>query len=201
MMTTKNSIYPNNLIKDIGLQDKISMPLSDDVIMGIEYAINQLPENRRWFICQRYILKRTLSEIASEKGISSQAVRQQVVKALRPLKSRYSDYIVNGYNNQREKEVEKILEVNEELMTERALYTNSSRGDINPEDILVDKMFEYGVVSLRTRNVLLREGINLLDDLMFFSIEDIRRFRGLGVKSLEEILALQERYNFKFDEH
>lgn len=53
-------------------------------------------------------------------------------------------------------------------------------------------------ISVRTYNILVRNGIENVDDLAKISSEEIMKWINLGRRSLEEVLQLMKKYNISF---
>lgn len=55
-------------------------------------------------------------------------------------------------------------------------------------------------ISVRAYNILVRNGIENVEDLSKISSEEIMRWSNLGRRSLEEVLQLMKKYNVSFAE-
>ncbi len=62
------------------------------------------------------------------------------------------------------------------------------------------KILDDDGITVRAANVLLRNGIENIEDLSNISSEDIMKWSNLGRKTLEEILQIMKKYNISFSE-
>ena len=94
--------YPENLITDIGLEavcgsDKY-VPLNDDQLKGLEYALQQLRPREQEVLKARYENQGTLQVVGEHFGFSRERARQIVMKGLRKLRNPLRlDFIRDGY--------------------------------------------------------------------------------------------------------
>lgn len=66
----------------------------------------------------------------------------------------------------------------------------------NEESLLIDSIHEFDI-SVRSFNILVRNNIKTIDDLMGISTEDLMGFRDMGRKALEEIEAIRNQIRLK----
>jgi len=69
--------------------------------------------------------------------------------------------------------------------------------EVNQEEIKV-LISELGLTT-RLNNALLNTGITNLSDLSKYSKDEVINFRGMGKKSLTELIEVMEKYNIKFE--
>ena len=62
------------------------------------------------------------------------------------------------------------------------------------------KVLDDDRITVRTANILLRNGIENIEDLSNISSEDIMKWHNLGRKTLEEILQIMKKYNISFSD-
>lgn len=176
MRKIKDSTFPENILEEVGInkvsEKKIDYSrLTDDQVKGLLYAISQMKQRDSLILLCRYEDKMTYKEIGERFCITSERVQQLVAKGLRKLRHplRYS-YIIWGYDTYNEmlSEMQRQLAA---LKREEAEKTTS--GDILQADVSVLQL------TIRTWNILNRNGIHTVDELIKILTEDQD---GLGIR-------------------
>ena len=175
-----------------------------DIVANIDnnwdYVCNTLTPREAVFITLHYKNNKTYKEIAKEHGITTERVRQIILKGLRSIthpsrirliaipKEKLNAY--KTFNDQIDEELARLKRELHQIKTDGVNYITvvTKATDIEELDF-----------STRTYNALKRAKINTLDDLISHTAEELSRIRNLGRKSLKEIfLKLYERgYSFK----
>ena len=183
--------WPENLITEIGLdrvfpETGVYAPLTEDQMEGMSFAIEELRENERVMLKQRYEEHMTLRAIGAVMDLSPERIRQICAKGVRKLKHPTRlKYIKDGYVGTQLKEQEQ----------KKNLKVSGNREE------QVSALKEFRVtdcgLSVRSGNCLSRAGLETLGSAVEFMDSDPLRFimiRNLGQRSLNEILDKLESY-------
>lgn len=182
--------YPYNLLVTLFHGDEADK-LSDDSDIALEYVINEtLTEREALFLRMRYKEGMTYAEIAEENGVSKGMTQQILFKAVHKLKHFAKlKYIRMGMHRL----VEHIKE------TERALcefrYKDKEQ-QIDPPDYYKADIAVLDL-TVRTYNVLRKEGFLTIGDILEAAPERIVGIRAMGRKSTEELIDSLDENGFK----
>lgn len=157
----------------------------------------------------------TLNEIAKQKGVTRERIRQLVAKAMHKIRVRYVLLPQElELKEQRERLEADLRALNEyrgqlvQLFKEKGVYTQEMEIEFGKvtsktrQDVLkaeLEEPIEELNLSIRSANCLRRAGIDTIADLVSHSYDEMRTVRNLGKKSLKEIEGkLKERgYAFR----
>ena len=181
MRNIKDSTFPENILEEIGInkvsEKKIDYSrLTDDQVNGLLYAISQMKRRDSIILLCRYEDKMTYKEIGERFSI--------VAKGLRKLRHpvRYC-YIIWGY----ETYTQMLSERRMQLAALKREEIEKSGSDILQTDVSVLQL------TIRTWNILNRNGIHTLGELISILAEDKE---GLGIRigrnSLSEVVCKLE---------
>lgn len=164
--------YPYNLVEEIFGQET-ELPMTDDQIAGLEYALSTLPERDVNMVRLYYEKHMSLREIAEVHGLSRGRVHQIILKILRQMRHPSKKaYILYGFEGCQTR----LRERGEMLKTH-----------------LPNAVDEFGIdcipLSTRAYNCLFRARLTTIGQVCE-AIETGRIYglRNLGTKTLEEIL-------------
>lgn len=160
--------WPINLYTAIFGREYHDIP--DDASETVEYLLSRMGKNERLVILNRFKYGMPCVKIADLLSVSSGRVYQIIVGALGLLSSsRYLPYLVRG---------KRIQEKVTESMTEN--YHGYSIEKLN--------------LSSKVNNILRREGIQTLGDLSKTTKTILLDIKGIGPKSLEDIVSGCQEY-------
>ena len=215
--------WPYNLFEAVAgeclmntfLEETGAYVLTEDQENGINYAVSQLRPSEQEAIKLYFQDMQSLAEIGRAKGFTTERARQIVSKSLKKLRSpqlfQYFRYGLEKSSLKTREEnldfLEHALDSKEAALNERKtkLKTiedclNNIEGSIKGalkttrEPILAAERIENMHLSPRTFNCLRREGIRNIQDLEGVTEEDLARMRGMGRKSVDELIAKLEEY-------
>ena len=161
--------FPENLYDEC--YGDIIEPINPECNARLEIAIADYLDERKQKIILKYFRdKKTLKEIGKELGVSHEAIRQSLNKALRIMRRlKFRKYIFYGER-----------EVSEQPIVGRPTIhqmMNTSAGDY---------------LSTRVFRALQRRGNETLYDLYVTTDEQLSQTKNLGKKGIEEIKNLRE---------
>lgn len=73
--------WRKDLYEDLFPEEALEMPFCVEMIENIAYAIDQLTDNEKRVILERYQNRKSVCEIAEELGVSVERIRQHIRKA------------------------------------------------------------------------------------------------------------------------
>ena len=192
--------WPYNLLDEIGL-DAWPDVLTEDQELGLNQALDMLPEREQTFVRMYYQRGKSLKEIARLANLSNERARQIVARGVRKLRHpaifnlvRYGAEGVarkNAINSRMEElaEAEKQIESIEGRLLHRAAEmadAASQKEKDNPADMPIEGMW----LTTRTHNALVRSGARTVRDVADrLKHGNILAIRNLGRKGLDEILV------------
>ena len=212
--------YPMNLItkvlctdySDISERRNIALvPIDKDIEKGVESILSELTEKEQKVIRLRFKENLTLGEAAKELGITDKRVRQVEAKALRkmsaPQQKMKMIYGERGYNiSIRRKTIEKMLSETKEMEKEiKRIRENNDKETESPINLYTISV-ESLAFSNRAYNILKRQGLNTVGDIIDFykehGIDGLMKIRNMGRRSLDEILDKigYHSWHFEYDD-
>jgi len=196
MDDTLLTVYPYNVIYDI-YQDKDFV--YEVYIPAFLETIEDMPSRYRLVIEMRYRDKMTYKAIGERFGVTGSRIGQIREKALRKLRhpSRSRGYILGKDPINR---LENLLTAYKEATAEneslKKIIKFKNQSGLTPASF--DVTIEELELSVRTFNALKRANIKTLADLMQLSGDDLRKLRGMGRKSFDELNDKVDKYNLVF---
>ena len=169
--------YPKNLIYDLFGEDR-EIEITEDILKGIEFAINQLDEKQGKIVNQYYKNNLTLKQVSESLclGVSGEEIRRLKSRALRKLrKPKYIKFITKGYT------------IGKEYLKEISNSENQDSFDLQNIDI-----------SVRSYNCLKRGNINNMLEIK--SINQLKRIKHLGSKGTSEIIDILKKHGITLPE-
>lgn len=208
MKATAMEEYPQNLLDEIAnapytdSENRVEWeePLPTDFAQTLAYVLAGLTEREQQVIELRYKKQMSYVQIGRELGVSGERVRQVGVRALRKLchPSRRS-LLIRGIRGW----VEDAREAGRqcamsEAVTQLAAALKTDAGKAKATEVLGGETpIEDAGLSARATNVLLRAGCKTLGDVAEHTESEVMRFRNMGRKSFEEIVAKLAEYGIK----
>ena len=170
---TKKPPFPDNLIMELC---DIPLPITNDQLAGLRYAISTLKPREQQAVIMRYEEGQTFKAIGDAFGVSSGRAQQITAKGVRKLHhpSRLT-YIKSGFEKTKQKQ--------EEIR----LAGTSSECSV-----------AYMGFSTRVTNALLANGLDTIAKVCY-SIENAQSIPGLGLASYEELLSVLKKNGVKFE--
>ena len=160
----------DKLVEDVFGQD-MKLPMTDDQIAGLHYALSTLPERDVNIVRLHYEKDMTMREIAEVYSISQSRVRQIILKIIHALRRKKS-YILYGFEGC----WTRLCERAEMSKTQLPNTVDESGIDSIP-------------LSVRAYNCLARAKLNTIGQVCeAIETGQIYRIRNLGPKTLAEIL-------------
>ena len=135
-MKSEKMPYPENLLRDIGLEKVFGKPeytpLNEDQTAGLAHALTTIREREQEMIRLRYEEKKTLQEIGDQYELSRERVRQIIAKGVRKLRhpSR-TVYVRDGYG--KAELAQKIAcadEIKKQLTAQKKRYPLMTEADV-----------------------------------------------------------------------
>lgn len=196
--------YPYNLLREIFLGEQAEK-LPNDSGMALEYVItDSLTEREALFLRMRYRENMTYTAIGAANDLSRGRAREIVVKAVHKLRhfSR-KKYIEIGMQK-----LVAFIKESERAMCEsryekRIHQLEKEIAELRHEKYAPDaaEIYNAGIeifdLTVRTFNVLCRNGLRKVGDIIEADPEKIIRFRNLGAKSFEELVEVLKEYGFE----
>lgn len=177
----------------------------DIMISNLDYALSNRLTPREEYVLKLYYSSDSMSLelVAKDLGVTTERVRQILVKALRRL--RHSSFKIFSYYDFKEydslykeelakriQEIEFIKNASEDIILSLTKYPTSS--------IKIEEL----ELSLRSYNCLKRANINTIEELISKTQEDLLKIRNLGRKSTKEIIEKLKSFGYElkksFDE-
>lgn len=216
LLTRQITPWPYNIVEDIvGEKEKLTYPLTDDQMKGLEAVIEGLdacgPVNyngskAKYFVLSHYRDGVKFSDLGIQYGVTRERARQIVARAIRYLRHRSNiELIKYGYEGsacrRKEKDLAKFdqqLAVKEKLLRIRDEEIRKKHSTAI-DDILATPLDDLKF-SVRTYNCLTRAGIRLLSDIIDWAKENkLSSIRGLGMKSYQEIRNKMQTFGLIID--
>lgn len=167
-------IYEKHLIKKYFYNETLS-DLTEDQKAGIAFISKDFPEQWKDILKLRYIDTLTLGDIAAEKGITRERVRQIAIKALKLLKEyEGSEYVISGLQASQQKAEQ---EKNDRLLFDRSI------DELN--------------LSGRAHNCLMRAGYTTIGEVIL-ARDELIKIKNIGKQVLEEICDKIDLYTKDF---
>lgn len=177
----------------------------DIMISNLDYALSNRLTPREEYVLKLYYSSDSMSLelVAKDLGVTTERVRQILVKALRRL--RHSSFKIFSYYDFKEydslykeelakriQEIEFIKNASEDIILS---LTKDHASSIKIEEL---------ELSLRSYNCLKRANINTIEELISKTQEDLLKVRNLGRKSIREIVEKLKSFGYElkksFDE-
>ena len=199
--------YPINLICTIkNTEDKISMP--DHIDERMNRLLARLSERDKYVVKLRYEQYLPYSKIGKILGVTLERVRQidtKILKKLRhPSRIKYltwkmKDIVAAEKNESTSKPKPKrhyhILFSIPECKNPRFLYFNSPlRKYMSMSNNMENLTIDYLGLSVRAYNILRRNNIATISDLLNYSIENLMQIKNAGSRIQNEILSKISQY-------
>lgn len=197
-MIYKKYPYPYNLMVALTENESDGMNvLDDDRIAGLEYALSTLTERQRTVCKMRFEDEMTYEQIAKRFGLTRERIRQVLAKAIRTLRhpSRFK-YIQHGVEIASGK-LKAQMQARQAEELERLMDVERRRSEVRN---ILDRPVEALGLSVRAFNCLWRDEIKTVEQLMTLEVDDIKRMRCAGRKTLAEILGAQEQIKRELEE-
>lgn len=183
-------VYPWNLAADIMI-DSEQVYLT--YVPGLLAEVERLSDREKTVLRMRYEQAMTYEEIGKEFDLTRERIRQVGQKAIRKLRGRTRRFIIP--------DVEKVAEAlrnAEKAEAEAKAYRQKIKQvkyvlgwpeEVKPEEEpkKTDACIEDMELSVRSYRCLKRAGINRVSDLEGLTIDDLRKIRNLGRRSIEEV--------------
>ena len=169
-----------------------------------DYVMPSLTEREVTVITAYFKEEKTLEEIAKEKGVTRERIREIKQKALRKLRHPWRSgifmYGLEYKKLQEEKkqlEKERIAKRNEALKQEIEALSNESHlfPDGDTMDVVSQITIEEAGFSVRSYNSLKRAGFRTLGDVSLLRDQDMQRIRSIGKKSIRDIIQVLTGYS------
>ena len=202
LFINSNKKYPQNLLAaiDNNSTDDLDYWVSVDKKMGVSAALSRLKEREENILLLRYKYGFTLEKIGCFYGLSKERVRQIINETLNKLSEskRCKVLLERGLIGYIENEVEERLARKEKsLILEGYMrgydegYNAGKNNDTNQlKKNVLDEPIESLDLSVRTYMRLKRAGVNQIGALLLYdSIDEIIKIRGLGSASAKEIAS------------
>lgn len=173
-------------------------PVDEDVMRGIEHALEMLSEKEGTVITERYKNEKTLEEVGNEYKITRERIRQIEKKALYKLRRpAVAIYLMYGMNGAGARTRRKALEKEEKWIRGLQGEIAFTRNKIQLEELPAiekqkAKRIDQAGLSVRATNVLCRSGIETEYDLVRLykksGARGLFKLKNMGKKSLCEIM-------------
>lgn len=169
--------YPDNLI--LAIFREIDFEITEDTKKGLDFVLGKLTEREKTVLQERYVHGKTYKKIGEIFRVTPERIKQIHNGALRKMRNpARSAHIKHGYCGYRE------------ILKKSETDTNQAIGckDISELDL-----------STRAYNSLKRSRINNISDIK--SMEQLRRIRNLGQKTLSELIEKLNAMGYELSEH
>ena len=175
-MHYNSEAYPQNVVYDIFGKDYKNV---DERIFGIcEKFIDDLPKEDKLLVEDRYKNQKTYGDIATQKGVSREMIRQKSESIKRRLTYVIFENAVAEIKNADKKESYTAGYV--DGIKDAVLSDSASK---------IKQPIEMLGLSVRSTNALHRLGCTYVADVVKKSKDEIRSARSIGAKSSREIFA------------
>lgn len=183
-MTNTPLPYPLNMLLDAYSVANRKLPeLDTDRQRGLDHILSELPDREREIIYLRYEKGVTLEDIGSRFGVTRERIRMLEQFALEKLGKKLH-YVEDGYMIA-SGEVDRVAKERIAAALEKSV---AAKANVSVRDIPLDKLD----LNRRTENLLKRNGIWNTEELMELSEQEMRKFRGLGNATLQDIYKARE---------
>lgn len=177
--------YPLNLLLDAYDKAERELPkLDTDRQKGLDHILDELSDREREIIYLRYEKGVTLEDIGSRFGVTRERIRMLEQVALEKL-GRKLHFVEDGYMIA-SGEVDRMAKERITAALEKAVAVADTHKSVR--DIPLDKLD----LNRRTANLLKRNGIWKTEELMELSEQQMRKFRGVGNATLQDIYRARE---------
>lgn len=166
---------------------------------NIKYLLETLSEREQLVLTKRMIEGFTLEATALQMGVSKERIRQIENKAIRRIRiPARIQYLTRGYEYIQMREDVAKLTTELELEKARLVYllANPERIEITKEEIKNNITLETLDLSVRTYNCLRRAGIKTIGETIIKSVDELRRIRNMGGKSIRELKEKLHEFGF-----
>lgn len=185
------SFYPWNLACAVmGSKEKVYSVY----VPALEEAITHLTDREQMVLEMRFVHGMFLGQCGKHLNVSRERIRQIEAKAIRKLRNpRFAKhYLLDTLDKAFEIDAERARLERENMMLREKLekYENIPKPKAEPRKIDIDDM----ELSVRSYNCLRRAGFNFVDDLDGKTVEDLKRVRNLGMKSLREVVEKAKQF-------
>lgn len=199
------SFYPWNLayavlignIPSVGSIEKGRQLIYKVYVPALEKAMSELTEREQKVLELRFVHGMTYEQCGYRFNVTRERIRQVEQKALRKLRSpRFAKhYILDTLNKAFEIDAERARLERENMMLREKLekYENVPKPKAEPRKIDIADM----ELSIRSYNCLKRAGFKFVDDLDGKTVEDLKRVRNLGMKSLREVVEKAKQFGIE----
>lgn len=190
------SFYPWNLAYAIIAGSGVPKRSSDAAcnaiyrvyVPALEKAIAELTDREQKVLEMRFVHDLTYEQCGYRFGVTRERIRQVEAKALRKLRHPIfaKHYLLDTLDKAFEIDAERarLERENEDLKARLAKYETFPKPKAEPKKVDIADM----ELSVRSYNCLRRAGFNFVDDLDGKTVEDLKRIRNLGMKSLREVI-------------
>lgn len=188
--------WPHNLYADI-FGKTVDLPENWEV--KVNEALDTLKEIEKGVILEKYEQGLYPSIIAAGYNVNSRVIYQVIDKALKKLRHKSRKVIMlYGLSDARAR-------YNEPFLAEYHIRIKSKYGEESTEyklalDASLYELTESGLSS-RIINMLARNGITYLDELIPFDLKTIQNTRALGKKSIDELVNKMIALNIYFEDN
>lgn len=206
----KNSlfdIYPFNMSLDIFENAADAKAIHIDNLLD---EVSQLDERNQMAIRLRYEEGLTLREVGERMGVGSERARQFIVYALRLLRNpaRLKKYravpyiekvVLEKENSGLEGENSTLREALEELKLSDESVIETAR-QVSEYKALMEMSVSELQMGHSIHSILIRAGIRKVRDLREYSVKDLIKLDGIGIKTAERVMERLEELGFKNQE-
>ena len=196
------SFYPWNLAYAVmcgsvptkGSAEKARELIYKVYVPALEEAITQLTDREQKVLELRFVHGMTYEQCGYRFNVTRERIRQIEAKAIRKMRNpRFrKNYLLDTLNKAFEIDAERARLERENMMLREKLekYESIPKPKVEPKKISIDDM----ELSVRSYNCLKRAGFNFVDDLDGKTVEDLKRVRNLGMKSLREVVEKAKQF-------
>lgn len=174
--------YPYNLLRDIFKSQSIyyTSIVSEMFYKQLENKIEQLPEQTRFFLRERYLMNKTFQTISHEQGLTKARIQQIIDDALTTLNKDLAPRLFDP-----EDKIEELLaQVETHQKTLQEVQEKIFYSDLNndyKEYQLYSQPLKDLPLSVRTINALARANCTtVIDMLAIFATPEFTRIRNMG---------------------
>ena len=172
--SASENTYEKSLIEKYFYNEALS-DLTEDQKAGIAFVSKDFPEQWKNILKLRYIDLLTLDDIAAQKGITRERVRQIALKAIKRLEEyESSEYVVSG------------------------LQTSQQKAEQEQNDrLLFDRSIDELNLSGRAHNCLMRAGYTTIGEVVL-ARKELIKIKNIGKHVVEEICDKIDLYTKDF---